>query len=176
MLCENFISSLCVELIKLDNFAGNMETKLTNKQKELVEGFGVIQEKMGLNPAAARVNALLTVSNKTDLSFDEIREILGLSKSAVSNAINSLLALELIGYKTKMGERKRFFFSKLGQWKTKFRRDIAGLENYNEVVKDILQERSNENPEFNERMKELTQFMDYFMEESMKIIDNWEKR
>jgi len=149
---------------------------LTDKQKELVEAYGVIQENMGLNPAAARVNALLTVSNKTDLSFDEIRETLGLSKSAVSNAINSLLTIEHIGYKTKMGERKRFFFSKLGQWKTKFRKDIAGLENYNGVVKEILANRSQENPEFNQRMSELTDFMDYFMEESIKIIDNWEKR
>lgn len=150
--------------------------KLTDNQKELVEAYGVIQENMGLNPAAARVNALLTVSNKTDLSFDEIRETLGLSKSAVSNAINGLLSLEHIGYKTKMGERKRFFFSKLGQWKAKFRKDIAGLENYNEVVKEILATRSQENPEFNQRMSELTEFMDYFMEESIKIIDNWEKR
>lgn len=155
---------------------GMIHLKLTDKQKELVEAYGVIQENMGLNPAAARVNALLTVSNKTELSFDEIRETLGLSKSAVSNAINSLLSQEHIGYKTKMGERKRFFFSKLGQWKTKFRKDIGGLENYNEVVKEILEERSSENPEFNERMKELTEFIDYFMEESIKIIDNWEKK
>ncbi|CAL65043.1 GbsR/MarR family transcriptional regulator [Christiangramia forsetii] len=149
--------------------------KLSEKQKELVEAYGVIQENMGLSPAAARVNALLTVSNKTELSFDEIRDTLGLSKSAVSNAINGLLSLEHIGYKTKMGERKRFFFSKLGQWKTKFRKDIAGLENYNKVVREILEVRSEENPEFNNRMKELTEFMDYFMKESIRIIDNWEK-
>ena len=43
--------------------------KLTEKQKELVEAYGVIQENMGLNPAAARVNALLTVSNKTELTI-----------------------------------------------------------------------------------------------------------
>jgi len=149
---------------------------LSDKQKELVEAYGVVQENMGLNPAAARVNALLTVSDKTELSFDEIRETLGLSKSAVSNALNNLLTLEHIGYKTKMGERKRYFFSKLGQWKTKFRKDIAGLENYNLLMKEILEIRSNENPEFNSRMEELTEFMDYFMEESIKIIDNWEKR
>lgn len=150
--------------------------KLTDKQKELVETYGVIQENMGLNPAAARVNALLTVSNKTELSFDEIRETLGLSKSAVSNALNNLLTLEHIGYKTKMGERKRFFFSKLGQWKNKFRKDVAGLVDYNTVLKDILKERSGDDPEFNVQMRELSGFLDYFMEESIKIIDNWEKK
>jgi DNA-binding transcriptional regulator GbsR (MarR family) len=148
--------------------------ELTEKQKELVEAYGVIQENMGLNPASARVNALLTVSNKTDLSFDEIRDTLGLSKSAVSNALNNLLSLQHIGYKTKMGERKRYFFSKLGQWKTKFRKDIADLVNYNNLLKEILKERSDENPDFNKNIEELAAFMDYFMEESIKIIDNWE--
>ncbi|MDT0645518.1 MarR family transcriptional regulator [Zunongwangia sp. F260] len=150
--------------------------ELTEKQKELVEAYGVIQENMGLNPASARVNALLTVSNKTDLSFDEIRDTLGLSKSAVSNALNNLLSLQHIGYKTKMGERKRYFFSKLGQWKTKFRKDIADLVNYNNLLKEILKERSDENPDFNKNIEELAAFMDYFMEESIKIIDNWEKK
>jgi len=149
---------------------------LSDKQKELVEAYGVIQENMGLNPAAARVNALLTVSDKTELSFDEIRETLGLSKSAVSNALNNLLTLEHIGYLTRMGERKRYFFSKLGQWKTKFRKDIAGLHHYNDTLKAILKHRSSETQEFNNKIEELTEFMDYFMKESIRIIDDWEKR
>ncbi|MGB7393051.1 MAG: MarR family transcriptional regulator, partial [Pricia sp.] len=90
-----------------------MDIKLTKEQQELIEKFGVIQEGMGLNPASARVNALLTISDKLELTFDEIRETLKLSKSATSNAINFLLERENIGYKTKLGDRKRYFFSKL---------------------------------------------------------------
>ena len=98
-----------------------MSIKLTDNQKELVESFGVVQEHMGLSPAAARVNALLTISDVIELSFDEIRETLQLSKSATSNAINSLLTMDRIDYKTKPGDRKRYFYSKLGQWQTSFR-------------------------------------------------------
>ena len=158
------------------NFREMSQINLSDKQKELVEAYGVIQESMGLNPAAARVNALLTVSDKTELSFDEIRETLGLSKSAVSNAINSLLSQEHIAYKTRMGERRRYFFSRMGQWKSKFRKDVAGLANYTSIMREILEVRSNENPEFNDKMKELTDFMEYFIAESIKIIDNWEKK
>lgn len=150
--------------------------KLTDKQKELVEAYGVIQENMGLNPAAARINALLTVSDETELSFDEIQDTLSLSKSAVSNALNNLLSLELIGYKTKMGKRKRFFFSKLGQWRTRLRKNVIGLEEYNRVMKEILELQSKKDPEFNEKMKELTEFMDYYIEESIKLIDDWKRQ
>ncbi len=97
-----------------------MESKLTQKQKELIESFGVVQEGMGLSPASARVNALLTVADKVELTFDEIREGVTLSKSATSNAINNLLLSKHIGYKTKPGNRKRYFFSKLGQWQNSF--------------------------------------------------------
>ena len=54
---------------------------LTQKQKELIERFGVIQEQMGLSPASARVNALLTISETSALSFDDIKDNLNLKEN-----------------------------------------------------------------------------------------------
>ncbi|HEA30696.1 MAG TPA: MarR family transcriptional regulator [Leeuwenhoekiella sp.] len=150
--------------------------KLTEKQKELLEAYGVIQEQFGLSPAAARVNALLTVIDKKELTFDEIREILTLSKSATSNAINNLMTLNYIGYRTKLGERKRYFFSRMDQWKESFKKNMTGFREYNKVMKDILIERTPETKEYNTKIKELTEFIDYYIEEATKIIDDWEKR
>ena len=110
-----------------------MKRILTDKQKELIESFGVVQEGMGLSPASARVDALLIVADSTELTFDEIRETLKLSKSATSNAINNLIMLKRIGYKTKLGDRKRYFHTRLGQWKNVFIDGIEGLTAYNEV-------------------------------------------
>ena len=152
-----------------------MDIKLTKEQQELIEKFGVIQEGMGLNPASARVNALLTISDKLELTFDEIRETLKLSKSATSNAINFLLERENIGYKTKLGDRKRYFFSKLDRWKDKFRKDILGLSVYNEVLTEILATRTKDTKEFNKKLKELSKFMDYFVTETVALIDRWDK-
>ena len=148
-------------------------SKLTNTQKELIERFGVIQEQSGLAPASARVNALLTVSDDTSLSFDEIRETLQLSKSATSNAINNLLILGRIGYKTELGDRKRYFFSKLEHWRQQFRRDILGLNDYNRVLEDILSNRNPETKGFNTELKDLIGFMEFFVEESIQLIDSW---
>lgn len=149
---------------------------LTDKQKELIESFGVIQEQMGLSPAAARVNALLTVSDIAELSFDEIKDALGLSKSATSNAINYLLSLDRIGYKTKPGDRKRYFYSKLDQWKTSFRKDMLGLNHYRDMLSEIITHRSKDTIMFNEQLEELNEFMDYFIRESINLIDNWKKK
>ncbi|WP_339887123.1 MarR family transcriptional regulator [uncultured Flavobacterium sp.] len=150
--------------------------QLTEKQKELIESFGVLQEQMGLTPAAARVNSLLTIADENEITFDEIRETLNLSKSATSNALNVLLTMENIGYKTKSGDRKRYFFSKLDQWKGKFKKDIIGLNGYNELLKEILKNRTPKTKEYNDKLNELTEFMEYFITESVKIIDNWSKK
>ncbi|MCM4157709.1 MarR family transcriptional regulator [Gramella sp. AN32] len=152
-----------------------MKDKLTNKQKELIESFGVIQEGMGLSPAAARVDALLTVADRIELTFDEIRESLSLSKSATSNAINNLLMLKRIGYKTKPGDRKRYFHSKLGQWRNSFKESMEGLTTYNTVIKEILENRTDHTKEFNQQLKDFTEFIEYYQKESIDIIENWKK-
>lgn len=153
-----------------------MENKLTDKQKELIESFGVVQEAMGLSPAAARVNALLTVSDKVELSFDEIREALKLSKSATSNAINNLMTTKQIGYKTRPGDRKRYFFTKLGEWQNTFFARINGLTPYRDIVNTIMDNRTKETKEFNAKLKDFTEFLDYYQEESLKLIANWKNK
>jgi len=152
-----------------------MEIKLSNRQKELIEKFGVIQEGMGMTPASARVNALLTVSEELELTFDQIRETLKLSKSATSNAINYLLQVENVGYKTKLGDRKRYFYSKLNQWKERFRKDISGLSAYTDIIREIEKTRNGNSKEFNNELKELAKFMDYFVTETVGLIDKWKK-
>lgn len=152
-----------------------MENQLTNKQKELIESFGVIQEQMGLSPASARINALLTVADTTELTFDQIREALELSKSATSNSINNLLMLKRIGYKTKPGDRKRYFYSKLGEWQNSFIESMEGLSAYNDVIKEILENRTTETAAFNLELKDFTAFLNYYQKESIKLIKNWKK-
>lgn len=153
-----------------------MKNPLSKKQEELIERYGVIQEQFGLSPAAARVNALLTVADQQEFTFDEIRDILGLSKSATSNAINALLAVEYIGYRTKIGERKRYFYSKLDRWKDKMEKSLSRFQEYNKTMKEILAQRTKETTVYNNRLEELTQFMDYYMQEAQEIIHKWENR
>lgn len=149
--------------------------ELTPKQKDFIEQFGVVQEQYGLAPVPARVNALLTVADKKDLSFDEIRDALHLSKSSASNAVNTLLSLKRIGYRTKLGDRKRYFFSRLDHWQETFKNDVLRLRDYKDIIDKIVKNRTEDTPDYNSHIKQHVDFLEYFTDESLKIIDRWEK-
>jgi DNA-binding transcriptional regulator GbsR (MarR family) len=84
-------------------------SKIEEKQK-LVESIGIdIEERLKLSPLAARIYALLILSNYDGLAFEEIRVFIGASKSSVSVNINVLTQLDYISFYTKPGDRRRYF-------------------------------------------------------------------
>src|SRR5688572_5555779 len=101
--------------------------KITKAQLELIERMGVVHEKSGIQPAAARILALLLVSNRTELTFDEIQQTVGISKSSASVAINLLLTMNKIEYITKAGDRKRYFRSKIMNWREDMKQGIERI-------------------------------------------------
>ncbi|SHI37384.1 DNA-binding transcriptional regulator GbsR, MarR family [Arenibacter nanhaiticus] len=84
---------------------------VSDDKKQLIEEIGLaMEERMGISPLAARIYALLILSSSYGgLTFEEIREIIGASKSSTSININVLLQLKHIEYYTKPGDRKRYF-------------------------------------------------------------------
>lgn len=175
-MVKNNFSSLFAEPKKLRIFATIMKINLTEKQKELIEKFGVAQEKSGLAPASARVNALLIVSDDIELTFDDIKDSLHLSKSAVSNAINNLLTTKRIGYKTKPGDRKRYFYSTLDHWNSSFRDTISSIDEYINSLKEIMENRTPETKDFNHKITDFTEFLENFRKKSLAAIDDWETK
>ena len=98
--------------------------KLTTEQKKLIEKIGVYMEHAGSAPVEGRISALLLVSDEPELSFDDIHETLGISKSAASNTINVLLTTNKIDYITKHGDRKRYFRTRLEKWEADFGKNV----------------------------------------------------
>lgn len=83
---------------------------ITKKKQQLIEEIGVrLESRLRIAPLAARVYALLTLSSSEGLTFEQIREIIGSSKSSISVNLNVLTQLQLIKYYTKSGDRKRYF-------------------------------------------------------------------
>ena len=152
------------------------DIKLTEKQQELVEKTGILYEKSGLSPAAARIIALLLISDNTELTFDQIRNTLNLSKSATSNGINFLLQTNQIEYITKMGDRKRYFRSLLMSWKDKVKEQLEGAFYLNQLLKEILENRTPKTLDFNQSLKDVINFLDYMEAEMPKLVDKWESK
>lgn len=156
--------------------SNNHAIALTEKQFELIERLSNFGCGQGIQPAAASITALLMVSDKTELTFDEIRETLSLSKSATSNGINYLLMTEKISFITKTGDRKRYFRSDVASWKESFTTQFQSLGKFCELLNEIKDVRTKETTEFNSSIEDLYSFITYFLEEIPKIYQKWEKK
>lgn len=149
------------------------ELYLSEEQKQLIEELGVFHEQTGLQPAAARIISLLLVADRTELTFDEIREVLNFSKSATSNALNFLLSISRIEYITQPGDRKRFFRTRVGSWEKEVERHMQGILQGNSLFKKVLAQRTDATPEFNQKLQEIIDFTDYLQKEVPLLVQRW---
>ena len=150
------------------------QIKLTDRQKELVEKAGVIFEKDGLSPAAARTMSLLMVSDDTELTFEAIYETLNMSKSAASNAINLLLMARRIEYITKPGDRKRYFRTRM-VLDNIFEEVFKDMDSEVAVYKEILAQRPESTKNFNEGLEDFIGFMELVKENMPMIFKKWKE-
>jgi len=109
-------------------------TDLTEAQRDLIERFGVLHDRIGVRPAAGRILGLLLVSPDPELTFDQIRETLGLSKSATSTALTHLQTIGSVEYRTRPGDRKRYFRKDFVDWEASF---LSRLDEYL-AIRDLL--------------------------------------
>jgi DNA-binding transcriptional regulator GbsR (MarR family) len=147
---------------------------LSEKQKSVIEQIGISFEKIGMQPAAARVMGLLYVADRPELTFDEITEQLQISKSATSNAINLLLQTEQIEYITFSGDRKRYFRLKISNWREGFAKKIEGMTSFNILLRQVLEVRTKETADFNASLEELINFLDYIHQQLPRLLQEWE--
>ena len=111
---------------------------ISKEKQKLIEEIGVrLEARLQLAPLAARIYALLTLSSYDGLTFDEIREIIGSSKSSTSVNLNVLTQLKHIDFYTKSGDRKRYFkIAKYFQLSTLEAHNLS-LENEIKLVEKI---------------------------------------
>ena len=148
---------------------------LNDKQRDLIERIGVLHDQTGFRPAEGRILGLLIVASESELTFDEIREALDLSKSATSNALHKLQTVGTVEYRTHPGERKRYFRKSFANWERAFvDRGIKYLE-IRHLLKEALEYR---NPDVDETRESLETMIDFLemLEESMNdAYDRWKK-
>lgn len=134
---------------------------LNENKLELIERIGVFHEQRGMQPLMGRILGLLLVLDEAEATFDEIIEYLNVSKSAVSNALNILQLQDHIAYKTKPGERKRYFYLTLDKWEQAMEKELCDISLISSFMKDVLKERGNVKPEVNHNIKDICNFMDF---------------
>ena len=84
----------------------------THKEREeIIEMFGIHFESVfDISPLAGRILGMLIVDGcRTGLTFENLVEKLGASKSSISTTLNLLLKMEKITYFTIAGDRKKYY-------------------------------------------------------------------
>jgi DNA-binding transcriptional regulator GbsR (MarR family) len=146
---------------------------LSKTQIELIEKIGIYFEQ-GMQPAAARILALLIVTDEEAFSFDGIREALKLSKSATSNGINFLLSAKKIEYFTKSGDRKRYFRWSPSYTIVHFKEGFEKLLGLSLLFEEALENRKDKGSSSTQNLKELTYLMKFLQKEMPLIFQKWE--
>jgi DNA-binding MarR family transcriptional regulator len=151
-----------------------MSTPLTKQQEELIEKIGVFHEQRGMQPLMGRILGLLMVLENAEATFDEIVEKLQVSKSAVSNALNFMQVKNYITYRTKIGDRKRYFYLKLTEdWESDLSNEILEITKINEFFKEILEIRGDSHPQFNNNLTCMYEFLEFFKEQVPVLMEKF---
>lgn len=147
--------------------------ELRPSQLELIERFGVFMERGGTSPVESRIMALLIVCDVTELTFEEIYQLLQISKSAASNAINRLQAINKLDYITKPGDRKRYFKSRLGLWEETFKQNFEKMFAVSALMQEIVNQRPKADKEFNRNLQNFVDFMLFMQKEIPQLYKKW---
>ena len=84
----------------------------THKEREeIIEMFGIHFESVfDISPLAGRILGMLIVDGcRTGLTFENLIDKIGASKSSISTNLNLLLKMEKITYFTIAGDRKKYY-------------------------------------------------------------------
>lgn len=150
--------------------------QLTEEQRELIERMGVFYEQHGIPPMEGRIMSLLIICDEPELTFDQIRELLNISKSATSTALNMLLLTQRVTYRTRPGDRKRYFASNIVQWQDSLSEGFQKMLGVVMILKEALAQRTEKTPAFNSQLADFIAFIEYLNQEFPRLFEEWRKR
>ncbi len=120
----------------------------------IIERFAVAYKKDGLPPLVGKVMGVLYISDQKYFTFDEIQKKIDSSKGATSKAINLLLELNRISFiYADESKKKRLFFLDIKGVFYFLELVIKNYSDQNQLLKESLELRTNENKEMNHFIK-----------------------
>jgi DNA-binding transcriptional regulator GbsR (MarR family) len=152
------------------------QTKIEERRIELVERIGVFLEKYGYQPIPARIIGLLIVTDKPYLTFDEITKSLKVSKSAVSIGINLLLGTQQINYITLPGDRRRYFKSRISEWREIFTGLIGFANAIRSLLLEIIELQNSTGREMSSSLSEVVGLIDMLEKEVPRMVVEWDSK
>lgn len=105
---EGFFKFFCSKLIELIETYSYF-SRMDKKKLTFIEESGLMFEQLGMTRMVGRVFGYLLVSDQDEVSFEQIREVLGASKGSISGTTRQLIQIGLIEPVSLPGDRKTYF-------------------------------------------------------------------
>jgi len=149
---------------------------------EIIETLGLhLEEEHNLPPLAARIYAILVLTDKDGITFEDCLEKRGASKSSTSTSLNLLVNMGFVTYFTKPGDRRRYFTTakKKSFFLTKLQENLKRVETEKNIITLVQGYHKKYAPEKYEAGKERTSvYLDYVskneqtLKESIKTLES----
>lgn len=150
----------------------SLEISLTQKQYELIEKYGQLHAKDGMQLACGKIYGLLLVADVEELTFEQIVATLKISKSSASVAINNLLLFDRIEYSNHPGDRKRYFRVKEVPEEVIFSGVLKKLTSMNSLTKEILSTKADPDSRTSKLITRMRKVSKYFLNIMEEVTDD----
>ncbi len=142
-------------------------------KEEIIETLGLhLEKEYNLPPLAARIYAILILTDEDGITFEDCLAKRGASKSSTSTSLNLLQNMGLVTYFTKPGDRRRYFITakKKTFFLSKLQENLNRVETEKNIITLVLDYHKKHNPKKYEEGQVRTQvYLDY-ANENEKIL------
>lgn len=147
-------------------------------QKErYVEDFGLLWEQLGGQPRmVGRVLGTLMIANPPEVSSKELRESLGASKGAVSQAKRVLEQLGFVRRVSRRGESGDYFRITPGVWDEMMRRDLQSNRIFLRITERGPGLLGSDDPGARRSLEQMSEFYAYRDEELSSALKRWQEK
>ncbi len=147
-----------------------------NNRSQYIEETALLYETMGLTRMAGRIHGYLMVTDKEQVSFDELTLALQASKSAISANVKALLAVNFIKAMTLPGDRKTYYsLSPDICWTDFFRKRAEQMTIIRNHFDKGLSLRMNKSDKPAQWIKNAGEFYTWMADEFGPLLTRWEE-
>jgi DNA-binding MarR family transcriptional regulator len=147
------------------------------EKERYVEDFGLLWEQLGRQPRmVGRVFGALIIADLPEVSSKELRESLGASKGAVSQATRVLEQLGFIRRISRRGERGDYFRITPRVWDEMMRRDLESNRIFLQMAERGLDLLGSDEPGARWSLEQMREFYAYRDEELSGALERWQEK
>lgn len=148
---------------------------MNDDQLAFIEELGMSFDRMGAAPMVGRIYGALLISSETQLSAEDLAELLQASRGAISQGTRTLISMRLIERTRKPGVRKDFFRVRPGGWT----RAVLNKQHEIDAMRDIFRHGLNamENAPHAARatLNENIDFLNFWEQRLLDFLQEWEQ-